>query len=94
MPKSIHRPEYEILRSRLRQARLDAGITQVDLSKSLGRTQSFVSDIERGVRRIDFIELRDVCLLLDRDMLSFVADLEADLAGSVGSRARKGRRSR
>jgi transcriptional regulator with XRE-family HTH domain len=76
MPKSIHRPEYELLRNLIRETRTQAGVTQESLSDQLGRTQSFISDIERGVRRIDAIELRDVCRLLDTDLPSFVGELE------------------
>lgn len=90
MPKTIHRPEYDVLRRLLRQARIDAGVTQTDLSRSLGRTQSFVSDIERGVRRMDAIELRDVCHLLGEDFLVFMAALENEIArlGPVAKRPR------
>ena len=33
-------------------------MTQVELAKKLGMTQSDLSKVERGVRRIDFVELR------------------------------------
>lgn len=71
MAKSIHRPEYDLLREMLRQARLDAGVTQGQLSDALGRSQSFVSDVERGVRRIDLLELSDVCFALGVDFAEF-----------------------
>ena len=77
MPKSIHRPEYELLRILIRETRTDAGVTQETLSDQLGRSQSFISDIERGVRRIDAIELRDVCRLLDTDLMDFLSELES-----------------
>lgn len=80
MPKTIHRPEYDVLRRMLRQARLDAGVTQTELSRSLGRSQSFISDIERGVRRLDALELRDVCGLLGHSFPAFLAQLEAEIA--------------
>lgn len=85
MPKSIHRPEYQVLRELVREERTQAGITQTDLSNQLGRSQSFVSDVERGVRRLDVLELRDVCLVLGRDFLDVAAELEARIRkGSVG----------
>ena len=76
MPKSIHRPEYESLRALVRELRTERGVTQVTLSEQMGRSQSFLSDIERGVRRIDAVELRDLCRLLDTDLPHFVAELE------------------
>jgi transcriptional regulator with XRE-family HTH domain len=79
MPKSIYRSEYTTLRELIREVRLSQGVTQEMLSERLGRSQSFVSDIERGVRRIDALELRDLCLLLDSDLPSFISELEKRL---------------
>lgn len=87
MPKSIHRPEYDILRRHLRDQRTAAGWTQVALSGQLGRSQSFVSDIERGVRRLDLIELRDICVVLGVDFMAMVKDLETELV-SLKQRSR------
>lgn len=84
MPKSIHRPEYEQLRKLVREVRIDAGVTQETLSVQLGRSQSFVSDIERGVRRIDAIELRDLCHLLGIDLAHFLGVLEERIAVGKG----------
>jgi transcriptional regulator with XRE-family HTH domain len=53
--------EHERLARRLREvlieARKTADIKQVDLAKALGRSQSFVSNYERGERRVDVPEL-------------------------------------
>lgn len=46
--KSIHKKDYAILLRQLRELRLAAGLTQVELSTALGRPQSYVSDVERG----------------------------------------------
>jgi transcriptional regulator with XRE-family HTH domain len=48
---------------RLRQARKDAGLTQVAVATALGRTQAFVSKCELGERRIDPIDLQDFASL-------------------------------
>ena len=50
--------EYGEMLSLLRKARKAARLTQVDVALSLGRTQSFVSKIERGEIRLDPIELQ------------------------------------
>lgn len=77
MAKTIHRPEYTLLRDLVREERLRAGVTQTDLSIQLNRSQSFVSDVERGVRRLDVLELRDLCQVLGCDFLDVVAEFEA-----------------
>jgi len=79
MPKTIHRHEYKVLLRLLRERRQHAGLTQAQCSKALGRTQSFVSDIERGVRRLDLVQLRDLCLVLNIDLPSFIRMFERNL---------------
>lgn len=80
MRKTIHRVEYERLRELLRATRREHGVRQEDLAAELGVVQNFVSNVERGVRRIDVIELRDVCLALGTDLVSFCKALERQLA--------------
>jgi transcriptional regulator with XRE-family HTH domain len=93
MPKSIYRSEYTTLRELIRELRLAKGMTQETLSKRLGRSQSFISDIERGVRRIDALELRDLCLLLDTNLPGFIGELEKRLSpGSRSTTAASGRK--
>lgn len=86
MAKSIHRPESAVLRRRLREIRVAAGLTQAEVSSQLGRDQTYMSNIERGVRRLDVIELRDICRLSGKDFLEFLAELERELAARTRRR--------
>lgn len=67
MPDFTHRREYRALIGALKEARLAAGLTQIDLAHHLKATQSFVSKVERGERRIDVIEFIDFCHAVDAD---------------------------
>lgn len=67
------------LQALLRQARTDAGLRQADLAERLGQPQSFVSKYESGERRLDILELRDVCQAVGLPLLEFVRRLEGDL---------------
>jgi transcriptional regulator with XRE-family HTH domain len=49
--------EYRLFLKRLKQARLDAELTQEEVAKLLSRPQSFISKSESGERRVDFVEL-------------------------------------
>lgn len=89
MAKSIHRPEYALLIEQLRSTRLEAGVHQADLAAALGRSQSFVSDIENGSRRLDLIELRDVCRIYGIDFLGFVQSLERKIEALPASRRKR-----
>ena len=51
---------YKLFLQRLKQAREDAGLTQVQVARRLGRPQSYVSKIESGERRLDFVELQEL----------------------------------
>src|SRR6185369_4333653 len=61
-------PEYKQMLSRLRQARLDAGLTQAQVAEKLGVRQTLVSKVELGERRIDPIELRRFAELYGRPL--------------------------
>ncbi|HHC4573024.1 TPA: multiprotein-bridging factor 1 family protein, partial [Klebsiella pneumoniae] len=50
---SIYSDEYQLVIKLLRSARIDRGITQSQLAKSLGKPQSFVAKVENGERRLD-----------------------------------------
>lgn len=76
MSKSIHRPETQLLIGFLRDLRVKADLTQAQLSTRLGRRQSFVSDVERGQRRLDILQLRDFCAAVGTTLPKFVAAYE------------------
>jgi len=49
--------EYATFLRRLRRAREDAGLSQTEVARRLGKPQSYVSKCESGERRVDVIEL-------------------------------------
>ena len=79
MQKTISSNEYAIFLDCLRNARKQAGLTQEQLAERLGQTQSFVSKIERGERRMDVIELRAFCRAIGTTLQEFASKLESVL---------------
>jgi transcriptional regulator with XRE-family HTH domain len=79
MPKTIYRREYGTFLRLLREYRLAAGLTQAQCSAGMGRPQSFVSDVERGVRRLDIVQLRDLCEVVQINLVEFVTKFEEGL---------------
>lgn len=63
----------------LRELRSAAGLRQVDLAAKLGRPQSFVSNYEAGDRRLDFMELRQICIAMGVSLEEFVRIFETSL---------------
>ncbi|MGA2771978.1 MAG: helix-turn-helix transcriptional regulator [Bryobacteraceae bacterium] len=72
------RPQ-EQLRSLLRSIRTEAGLTQTDVAQRLKQPQSFVSKYESGERRLDVLELREVCRAIGVPLPEFIKSLEQAL---------------
>ena len=77
--KFIHNKAYQQLLSLLRSKRLDRGITQEELASRLGVGQGIVSKIETHERRLDLIELREICLALGISFPEFVMEFDTNL---------------
>jgi transcriptional regulator with XRE-family HTH domain len=56
---------------RLKQAREDAELTQVEVAEKFSRPQSFISKCESGERRVDFVELRHFAKLYRKPISYF-----------------------
>jgi transcriptional regulator with XRE-family HTH domain len=67
-----YRQRYAQFLGRLRQARVEAALTQVEVAKKLERPQSFVSKIESGERRVDVVELKELAKLYRRPLDFFL----------------------
>lgn len=82
--KSMHKTEYQPLLELLVEIRNKAGLKQAGLAALLERSQSYVSDVERGGRRLDPLQLREYCRACDQDLVSFVRRFEKAIAGRPG----------
>ena len=81
MEKSIYSEVYSRFLEELRNARTKASLTQAQVAERLGQTQSFISKVERGERRIDVVELRAICEVLGVSFPSFAKQLDKILSG-------------
>ena len=72
MVDTIRSKEYAVFVEKLRKARLDAGLRQIDVSKKLKRTQSYVSRVEMGEQRLDVLELKKFAQLYKKDINFFI----------------------
>jgi transcriptional regulator with XRE-family HTH domain len=67
MPKSVFTDAYASLLEILVDLRKREGVTQVELSRRLGKPQPFISYVERGERRVDVIEFYAIVRALRSD---------------------------
>lgn len=68
-----YRAEYQKLTAKLRSARQEAGLTQVEAGKLLKKPQAYVSKIERGERGVDAVELAEFAKIYKKSMDYFIS---------------------
>jgi len=54
-----------------------SNFTQAQIASRLGKPQSYLSKVETGERKLDFLEIRDYCLACNQDFVAFVMMMEA-----------------
>ncbi len=72
MARGIYSSDHKRLISRLIKARKEAGLNQTAASKLLGRTQTYLSKIEVGQRKIDVLELKKLSKIYKKPITFFV----------------------
>ncbi len=72
MPKAIYTKEQNAIVERLKKARINAGLGQVEAAKMLGKTQSYISKIESGQRRFDVLQLKEFAKIYNKSLDYFV----------------------
>ena len=72
MSKAIYTKDHNAIVERLKQARLESGLGQVEVAENLGRTQSYISKIESGQRRFDVLQLKEFAKLYKKSLDYFV----------------------
>jgi len=58
--------------NKLKRARIESGLTQIDVAQKLKRPQSYISKIEAGEQRIDVLELKQFAKLYKKNLDYFV----------------------
>lgn len=87
MPPPRRSARQARLQELLKSGRVAAGLTQEDVARLLKRPQSFVSNYESGERRLNVVELIDVCEAIKADPLHIMTELI-----KVGRRERRPQR--
>jgi len=72
MSKTIYSKDHKYIVEQLKKARKEAGLEQVEVAKLLGKTQSYISKIESGQRRIDIITSKELAKIYKKDIKFFL----------------------
>lgn len=90
MPKSIGTTAHKALMKICKQTRQDAELSQSQLATALRTSQAGISEVERGVRRLDGVELVEwaiACGITPREFFDRYVSLYEAMIG-VGRTAR------
>ena len=72
MGKTIYTKEHAHLVAQLKKARVHAGLRQNVVADRLGHTQSYISKLEAGQRRIDIVQLKRLAKLYKKELDYFL----------------------
>ncbi|MEW9572255.1 helix-turn-helix domain-containing protein [Rhodanobacter sp. Si-c] len=82
-PTSVHRPEHAVAAQLLRELRLASGLTQAEASAHVGLTQAGISELEKGVRGLDLLVVRDLALVYGADWPAVIVELDRRIAAGM-----------
>jgi DNA-binding transcriptional regulator YiaG len=77
----VEAEHYKVVGACLAAARRRANVTQQELAARLGKPQSFVSEMERGQRRVDVVELLVLSRALGVDPLALFGEIAKTATG-------------
>ena len=72
MNKTIYSKDHKFLVKQLKKARIEADLDQERVAELLGKTQSFISKIEAGQRRIDVVQLKEFAKTYKKSLDYFI----------------------
>jgi transcriptional regulator with XRE-family HTH domain len=79
MKKKVYIAQRNRLVGLLREIRIESGLTQLELAAHIERDQTFVSKYESGQRRLDVLEVREICQAIGITLEEFAKRLEKAL---------------
>lgn len=75
MTKSIFSKDHKYTVGQLKKSRLEAGLDQAEVARLLGKTQSHISRIEAGQRRLDIVQLKEFARIYKKPLDFFIKKL-------------------
>lgn len=72
MRKGIYSKEHKHLVKLLKKARIEAGLDQSEAAKLLGKTQSYISKMESGQRKINVVMVKEFAKIYKKNLGYFL----------------------
>ena len=72
MGKTIYSEDHLHIVEQLKKARLEAKLEQIEVAEKIGKTQSHISKIESGQRKIDIATLKEFAKVYKKDLDFFL----------------------
>jgi transcriptional regulator with XRE-family HTH domain len=83
MSKSAFTAAHSVLVNALAETRRDMKLQQAELAAKLGKDQSYISNIERGQRRVDVVEFFAIARAMDVDPIKLFAQIVTKFPAAV-----------
>jgi len=94
-PRLRASPERQkVLLALLRPIREERELRQADIAERLGCPQSVISKYERGERRLDLLELYELCSVIGISLTDLVSRFEKELHRKVPKQQASAKRNR
>jgi len=68
----IYSKEHKYIVEQLKKARQEVNLSQDKVAKILGKTQSYISKIESGQRKIDIVQLKEFAKIYKKNLDFFI----------------------
>lgn len=72
MNKIIYSKDHKFLVEQMKKARIEADLDQKKVAEFLDKTQSYISKIESGQRRIDVVQLKEFAIIYKKPITYFL----------------------
>lgn len=72
MNKVIYTQDHKSVIKKLKKARITIGLDQKQVAQKLNKTQSFISKIESGQRRVDIVQLKEFAKIYKKPLEYFI----------------------
>lgn len=69
---SPRKPEYTKLIELVREARIASKLQQKEICDRLGKPKNYLNKVERGERRLDVVELFELCEAMEVDPMNLL----------------------